>query len=291
MVTDRGSLLQKGPHGSADLTNDNGERFTLLCNSNGISIGNTFFKHERIHKTTWTSLDGSTLNEVDYVCISSRWRSYLNDVRTFRGADVASDHKLVVAKIRLRLKKMSEKKYVRPFAVEKLKDKTICDEFCIDVSNRFAMLQHAADFADQWKIFQETIKDSAEQVIGRRRGSRKERWISKRSWKLIDKRKAIKIAHDQINSDETWKINNAEYKKKDKEVKKSCKNDQRQLVEDRGREAEEAAARSDSKTLYRIVRDLTGNRNITNVTIKSRNREVLLTEIQQSSRWWNTLMK
>jgi len=62
---------------------------------------------------------------------------------------------------------------VRPFAVEKLKDKTISDEFSIDVSNRFAMLQHAADFADQWKIFQETIKDSAEQVICRRRGSRK----------------------------------------------------------------------------------------------------------------------
>jgi len=72
----------------------------------------------------------------------------LHDVRTFRGADVASDHHLVVAKIRLRLKKMSAKKSVRPLSVEKLKDKTISDEFCIDVSKRFAMLQHAADFAD-----------------------------------------------------------------------------------------------------------------------------------------------
>ena len=87
------------------------------------------------------------------------------------------------------------------------------------------------------------------------------------------------------NSDQTWKINNAEYKKKDKEVKKSYKNHQRKWVEDKGREAEEAAARSDSKTLYRIVRDLTGSRNITNVTIKSRNGEVLLTEREQSSRW------
>jgi len=110
---------------------------------------------------------------------------------------------------------MPAKKSVRPFAVAKLNNKTISDEFCIDVSNRFAMLHHAADFADQWKIFQETIKDSAEQVIGRRRGSRNKRWISECSWKLIDERKAIKIARDQTNSDETWKINNAEYKKKD----------------------------------------------------------------------------
>jgi len=167
----------------------------------------------------------------------------LHDVQTFRGADVASDHNLVVAKIRLRLKRMSAKKSVRPFAVEKLKDKTISDELCTDVSNRFAMLRHAVDFTDQWKIFQETIKDSAEQVIGRRRGLCKERWISERSWKLIEERKAIKIARDQTKSDETWKINNAEYKKKDKEVKKSCKSDQRKWVEDKGREAEEAAAR------------------------------------------------
>ena len=38
-------------------------------------------------------------------------------------------------------------------------------------------------------------------------------------------------------------------------------------------------------TLYRVVRDLTGSRNITSVTIKSRNGEVLLTEREQSSRW------
>ena len=118
-----------------------------------------------------------------------------------------------------------------------------------------------------------------------KKGSRKERWISERSWKLIDERKSIKIARDQTNSDETWKINNAEYEKKDKEVKKSYKSDQRKWVEDKGREAEEAPARSDSKTLYRIVRDLTGSRNITNVTIKSRNGKVLLTAKEQSSRW------
>ena len=71
--------------------------------------------------------------------------------------------------------------------------------------------------------FLDPIKDSAEQVIGRRKGSRKERWISERSWKLIDERKAIKIARDQTNSDETRKINNAEYEKKDKEVKKATR--------------------------------------------------------------------
>ena len=41
-----------GPHGSAQQTNDNGERLLMFCNSNGICIGNTYFKHKLIHKRT-----------------------------------------------------------------------------------------------------------------------------------------------------------------------------------------------------------------------------------------------
>ena len=38
------------PHGSANITNNNGERFTLFCSLNDISISDTFFKHKDIHK-------------------------------------------------------------------------------------------------------------------------------------------------------------------------------------------------------------------------------------------------
>ena len=41
-----------GPHGSAQQTSDNGERLLMFCNSNGICIGNTYFKHKLIHKRT-----------------------------------------------------------------------------------------------------------------------------------------------------------------------------------------------------------------------------------------------
>lgn len=116
----RGLYSTIGPHGSANLTNDNGDRFTLSCCTNGLSIGNTFFRHKHIHKVTWTSPDGGTSNEIDYICISSRWRSSLHDVWTFRGADVGSDHNLVVARIWLRLKRRSQAvTSARPFPTEK----------------------------------------------------------------------------------------------------------------------------------------------------------------------------
>ncbi|XP_061879946.1 craniofacial development protein 2-like [Entelurus aequoreus] len=97
----RGLNATVGPHGSASSTNDNGERLLMLASTNGLSIGNTFFMHKQIHKMTWVSPGGGTRNELDNICINTRWRSSLLDVRAHRGADVGSDHFLVVGKIRL----------------------------------------------------------------------------------------------------------------------------------------------------------------------------------------------
>ena len=81
-----------GPFTSSRVTNENGENFCNFCTANGFCIGNTFFQHKRIHKWTWCSPDGKTSNEIDYICISKRWRRSLYDVRSFRGADIGSDH-------------------------------------------------------------------------------------------------------------------------------------------------------------------------------------------------------
>ena len=51
-----------GPHSSAQQTNDNGERLPMFCNSNGICIGNKYFKCKLIHKKTWQSPDGTVEN-------------------------------------------------------------------------------------------------------------------------------------------------------------------------------------------------------------------------------------
>ena len=48
-----------GKHGIGTI-NDNGERLADFCEENNLLIGGTLFQHKHIHKTTWTSPDGTT---------------------------------------------------------------------------------------------------------------------------------------------------------------------------------------------------------------------------------------
>jgi len=63
------------------------------------------FQHRNIHKTTWTSPGGATRSQIDHILINGKWRSSLQDVRAYRGADVASDHNLLVAVVSLKLRR------------------------------------------------------------------------------------------------------------------------------------------------------------------------------------------
>ena len=89
-----------GKHGLG-MKNDNGDRLIDLCSSHEMVIGGTLFPHKDIHKATWRSPDHRTANQIDHIAVSSRWRQTLLDVRSYRGADIASDHYLLISRIKL----------------------------------------------------------------------------------------------------------------------------------------------------------------------------------------------
>ncbi|VDO97370.1 unnamed protein product [Schistosoma margrebowiei] len=80
-----------GRHGPGQ-RNENGERFANLCAFNKLVIGVTIFPHKCIHKATWISPDHTTENQIDHICINKKIRRTMENVRTRRGADIASDH-------------------------------------------------------------------------------------------------------------------------------------------------------------------------------------------------------
>ena len=82
-----------------------GKRFVNTCAANNIVIGGSVFPHKIIHKATWVSPAQVTEKQIDHIGINKMFRRSLQDVRVKRGADVASDHHLETARLKLKLRR------------------------------------------------------------------------------------------------------------------------------------------------------------------------------------------
>jgi endonuclease/exonuclease/phosphatase family metal-dependent hydrolase len=97
-----------GRHGLRE-RNENGQLFVDFSASRDLVIGGTIFPHKDCHKVTWVSLDHTTENQIDHVAVGRQWRRSLPDMRNKRGADIGSDHHLVVAKFRMKIQTYKKK--------------------------------------------------------------------------------------------------------------------------------------------------------------------------------------
>ena len=84
-----------------------------FCRENALFIANTLFQQQKRWFYTWTSPDGQYQNQIDYILCSQRWRSSIQSAKTRLGADCGTDHEVLIAKFRLKLKKVG--KTTRPF--------------------------------------------------------------------------------------------------------------------------------------------------------------------------------
>ena len=91
-------------------TSPNGERLIDFCLENNMKIANTFFPHKDIHKYTRVNSEKKEKSILDYIIVSSSLFYSTMDVRVSRGAEIYSDHHLVIAKIRLLTEESNQKR-------------------------------------------------------------------------------------------------------------------------------------------------------------------------------------
>ena len=115
--------------------NEAGQRLIEFCQENTLFIKkkkNTLFQQHKRRLYTWTSPDGQHRNQTNYILCSQRWRSCILSAKTRLGADCGSDHELLIAKFKLKLKKVG--KTNGPFRYDL---NQILYDYTVEVTNRF----------------------------------------------------------------------------------------------------------------------------------------------------------
>ena len=98
---------------------------------------------------------------IDYILCSQRWRSSIQSAKTRLGTDCGSDHELLIARIRLKLKKVG--KITRPFRYEL---RQIPNDYPVEVRNRFKGLDLIDRVPDElWTEVRDIVQETGIKTI------------------------------------------------------------------------------------------------------------------------------
>ena len=120
-----------GPYSNAT-SNERGLRLLEFASYNYLVLANILGDHKPSRRWTWHAPDGKHHSQIDYILVQNRFRSGIKaaSTRTFPGADVGSDHDLVMMNFKVRLKRVKKPKNSRvKFDLDRLKDPTIAESF------------------------------------------------------------------------------------------------------------------------------------------------------------------
>ena len=271
-----------GSHGLGSM-NDNGDRLVSFCTEHKLVIGGTMFPHKKIHRATWKSPDQVTLNQIDHICISKKFRRSLLDVKVQRGADVNTDHFLLSSFVKLKLKQQQSIKNPRiKYNISALQDQDKLNSFKLNLHNRFEALTPTEDdtVEDSWAEIKTVFNEVSKEVLGFKKNEQQP-WISQNTINLMNERQVMR---NRVLDKEN-EADKASYKRLSKAIKKSAQRDKRIYTEELAIKAENAARQNRMKDVYDVTRKLTGKFNKSSSHIRDNHGNLLKTDEDTLNRW------
>ena len=270
-VGQRGDEHSVGMHGTGN-GNERGERIVEWCEMNNFTIGNTCFQQPQRRKWIWKSPGDSTRNQIDYIFISGRFKNALLSAKSYPGADCYSDHALVLAKFRLKLKKNKEKSMNTKLNLAILRsDQDIRQKYALSVKNKFQSLNELEEVEHQWENFKQAIKEAAVEVIPPLKRRAKQKWMTEDISKLMDKRRQAKC-------------NNENYEAIHKEIRNKCDEAKENWIKEKCKEIE-LHQRSTPKVMYRNIEEIVKRTCSSTGCLKTKEGSIIMDRKKILERW------
>ena len=185
------------------------------------------------------------------------------------GADCGSDYELLIAKFRLKLKKVG--KTTRPFRYDL---NQIPYDYTVEVRNRFkglALIDRVSD--ELWVEVRDIVQETGIKTIPMEKKCKKAKWLSGEALHIAVKRREVKSKGEK----ERYEHLNAEFQR-------IARRDKKAFFSDQCKEIEENNRMGKTRDLFKKIRDTKGTFHAKMGAIKDRN-GMDLTEAEDIKRW------
>ena len=274
----RGDEQVMGRHGLKE-RNAEGQRLVDFAKRMDMAIVNTYFKKKEEHRITYKS--GGRCSQVDYVMCRRCNLKEFNDCKVVAGESVARQHRVVVCRITLVVKKKKSEKMKPRIRWWKLKDVDCREAFSKGV---FEALDGQEETDVGWEIMAQAVRETARKVLGMSSGQRKEDkevwWWNEEVQESVKKKKIAKSRLDSVGDDHS--------KQEYKEMRRATK---RAVAKAKAKAYDELYSKLGShegeKELYRLARqrDRAGKDVLQAKLIKDKDGNVLTSEERVLRRW------
>lgn len=274
------------------IKNNNGERLIEFCIQNDMIIQNSFFKHKDCHKYTRQEPGRNEKSIIDYIITERSNRTLVRDVRVYRSAEIASDHYLVVAKIKRKDHNKNErisnpKRETVTIKTYKLQEKAINEKFSNIITEKINLMQemiHEANLEEKWQLFKNIIKNAGIAACGATiNGGVKKRtsWWSEEIQMAVRRKKKLWREYLRRKTQQSYE----DYKQERKVVKEKVKEGKAREWENFGVKMEKDSTQN-QKLFYRILKNMRDNvdKSKTN-KIKDKQGNILIEEKDNIMRW------
>ena len=209
--------------------------------------------------------------------VKKRFRSGVNNHRTrsFPGADIGSDHDLVMMTFRVRLEKARKPTQPRlGFGLEKLRDPDVACTFQATIGRKFAPLTGLSDedmdMDTMITTYNTAVTDAASEILGKER-RRKKPWVTKDVLDLCDERRDLKKKRYEAEGAN-------EYREANRRIQKAVKKAKEDWIAAQCEDIETCLNKNNSKRAYQLVKDLTSEKQDRSSTIQDKSGKCLTEE-------------
>ena len=283
-----------GIHGE-NIRNDNGKRLIEFCMLNNLVITNTFYGHKDIHRFTREAKSRDEKSIIDYVIINKEYRREVRDTRVRRGAEIYSDHFLVLSKIEIGAenqcveKKNTKEKNQRKEVIKtyRLREEGTAEKYREGIEIEMIKIKEqrweGTSTETLWKKIRSSLIQTAKKVCGTKiinERRKQTRWWNEEIKREVKLKKQSWQRYLSAGTDADYR----RYKEQRGKVKEMVKRAKQQSWEEFG-ERMETDRLGNQKLFYKVLKNLRKGKRYRNRFIKSEDGKVLDEEDDIMERW------